>query len=371
MGKNIIFCADGTWNGPGVDEDHDGAPDITNVLKLFLLLDGEFTAETILLKDEQEKRRDGPNAHVAKYLHGVGDSANPIVKLLGGAFGSGLIARVVRGYTFISRNWQPGDAIFIAGFSRGAYTARALAGMISSEGLLDAQKLRLDDKEKAYAMGTAVWSHYREHVAGRVSSPDLRTRMLQAVGDLRVVARPPFVPTEQLVKAPIRAVAVWDTVGALGLPVFDENGRRRDVFGFADRDLSPNVQYGLHAISLDEQRADFEPTLWTPRENVVQMLFAGAHADVGGGYPRTESGLSDIGLQWMMDELRQLGVQFAATPAITLAPDPFANGHTPWLEGVFAALPHRAREWPPAPNQLARHPSLEERLARAAERLAA
>ena len=80
----------------------------------------------------------------------------------GGSVGAGLIARIVRGYTFISRNYVQGDAVYIIGFSRGAYTARALAGMIAAKGLLDATKIDLTDKESAYRLGAAVWVAYRK-----------------------------------------------------------------------------------------------------------------------------------------------------------------------------------------------------------------
>src|ERR1700676_2203471 len=146
MPKNIVFCADGTWNGPSevtgvsVTDTDDTAGEVqttvgnvTNVFKLFSNLPGHVTIETLGSRLEQERVATddtGTPLQVAKYLHGVGDSMNPIIKLLGGAFGVGIIARIVRGYTFISRNYSPGDAIYIVGFSRGAYTARALAGMI-------------------------------------------------------------------------------------------------------------------------------------------------------------------------------------------------------------------------------------------------
>jgi Uncharacterized alpha/beta hydrolase domain (DUF2235) len=107
------------------------------------------------------------------------------------------------------------------------------------------------------------------------------------------VLRPPR--NGQLIAAPIEAVAVWDTVGSLGIPLYSDRLVRLDVFRFADAKSSANVKQGRHTIAVDEQRADFTPTLWDDREGVVQVLFPGAHADVGGGYPLTnnESGLSD------------------------------------------------------------------------------
>jgi tetratricopeptide (TPR) repeat protein len=155
MSKNILFCADGTWNGPGEPDSDDKTAIPTNVFKLFLNLDGRDTADTYLLEKEQERvltAADGTMVQHAKYLHGVGDSDNLLVKAFGGALGAGLITRIVRGYTYVSRNYVAGDTIFIVGFSRGAYTARALAGLIATKGLLDATQLDLTDKEMAYRL---------------------------------------------------------------------------------------------------------------------------------------------------------------------------------------------------------------------------
>ncbi|MBI3516297.1 MAG: DUF2235 domain-containing protein, partial [Proteobacteria bacterium] len=140
MAKTIVFCADGTWNGPGEADHDDKTAAATNVFKLFLNLRGDDTHGSYLLEKEQERQlvaADGTVQQVAKYLHGVGDSDNALVKLLGGTLGAGLITRIVRGYTFVSRSYEPGDRIFLVGFSRGAYTARALAGLIAAQGLLD------------------------------------------------------------------------------------------------------------------------------------------------------------------------------------------------------------------------------------------
>src|SRR3954454_536017 len=161
MAKAIIFCAVGTWNGPSQPDDHDPASAPTNIFKLYMNLAGTDTPGTLMLAEEQERALAGPDGterQHAKYLHAVGDSKNYLVRLIGGTVGTGLIVRIIRGYTFISRNYREGDRIYITGFSRGAYTARALAGMIASQGLLDATKLDLDDKENAYRLGAAVWS---------------------------------------------------------------------------------------------------------------------------------------------------------------------------------------------------------------------
>jgi len=156
MTTHVVFLSDGTSNSPDQDENEDGSPDATNVYKLFLALQGSNPAGALRSEREQEKelRRNGA-AQIAKYIHGVGDSNNAVTKFAGGVFGAGIIARVVRGYTFISRNYEPGAAIHIVGFSRGAYTARALADMIAREGLLGPHITK--DRELAYRCGVGAW----------------------------------------------------------------------------------------------------------------------------------------------------------------------------------------------------------------------
>src|ERR1700744_2209446 len=118
MSKVILFCADGTWNGPGEPDDDNTASPPTIVITLFLTVAGTDQPGTLLLAKEQERallRADGTVQQTTKYLHGVGYSSNPLVQLLGGVLGAGLIARIVRGYTFISREYEEGDQIFITG----------------------------------------------------------------------------------------------------------------------------------------------------------------------------------------------------------------------------------------------------------------
>ncbi len=183
--KTIVFCADGTWNGPGQADSDDKTALTTNVFRLFVNLDGHDTPETALLANEQERvlsgdngvRSSAPNTCTAS-VH----SDNFLVKALGGTVGAGLITRIVRGYTYISRNYLPGDRIFIVGFSRGAYTARALAGMIAAKGLLDRAEEQSDDKTNAYRLGSAVWYAYRR--AAVQANSDLFGRLQETVLDL-------------------------------------------------------------------------------------------------------------------------------------------------------------------------------------------
>ena len=262
----------------------------------------------------------------------------------------------MRGYTYISRHYEKGDRIVIVGFSRGAYTARALAGLIAAQGLLG--KHLTADKERAYRYGAQAWYRYRQ---AKNPNTGVLQKLVEVMSDL-----PAFMSSNSLKKSDfvavdqLAAVAVWDTVGAMGLPHYIRNPGV-DAFKFTNTQLSPKVQKGFHAIALDEQRIDFTPTLWDVADNVEQMIFAGAHADVGGGYPGKagQSGLSDIALEWMADRLASVGVRFVTPVYPTLAPDPLGCAHQPWLAFPFndpaRAKPRRF------PKGLQLHPSVSTR----------
>lgn len=357
MPKNIVFCADGTWNGPpeatgvSVTDGDDTAGEVeitigaaTNVFKLFSNLPGHVTIETLGSRVEQERVAPddaGITLQAAKYLHGVGDSNNPIVKLLGGAFGTGVIARIVRGYTFISRNYSSGDQLYVVGFSRGAYTARALAGMICKVGLLNPATYDVNDRLHAYELGIAAWILSRQKMLGDGQQLNpLASAMLTLVDHFAAADIP---PNGLLPNIPIKAVGVWDTVGSLGIPLY-AGTERLDVFRFADTALNPLVERGFHAMAIDEQRADFPVTTWDARNGITQEWFVGAHADVGGGYPQNESGLSNQALSWMMRKLKDVGVLFnSPLPYPPTPQDPNQPIHTPWTEPPFDVLAKAAR----------------------------
>jgi uncharacterized protein (DUF2235 family) len=352
MAKTIVLCADGTWDGPGQTGADDGLAQTTNVFKLYVNLDGADTPESTLLANEQERVLHDPagaERQWAKYIHGVGDSRNALVKWLAGTLGAGLIVRIVRGFTFISRHYEPGDSIVIVGFSRGAYTARALAGLICKKGLLDARKTDLTNKEQAYRIGSAVW--YAYHRAAVRQKTDLLGELENFIGDLPgFLMQPPS--DDRLVPADIEAVAVWDTVGSLGIPDFTLKSARIDAFQFADTMLSPKVRRGFQAVSVDEQRIDFTPTLWdadAPR--IRQVLSPGTHSDVGGGNPNTntESGLSDRALAWMMAQLDPL-VRFARPALHPPAPLPTGTAHEPWRDAPWNLLVRGPRIFPLPPG---------------------
>jgi uncharacterized protein (DUF2235 family) len=364
MPKNIIFCADGTWNGPGEEEEHDRKGNDTNVFKLFLNLAGDLSPGTLRSADEQERSLSAPGGgavqQVAKYLHGVGDSNNFLVRVLGGVGGKGLVTRIVRGYTFVSRNYEVGDRLFIVGFSRGAYTARALGGLIAARGLLDAARNDLaTNREQAYRLGSAEWFAYR-----RDALQDRKNwfgKLQEIAFDLPgFLQAPPRAP--RIADVEIEAIIVWDTVGSLGIPEYNlKTDTQLDAFQFADLKLNPKVHNGRHAVAVDERRSNFTPTLWEPDARIVQTLFPGAHSDVGGGYPvdGNQSGLSDGALQWVTRELMKLRVAFAATPAVTLRPDACGVSHAPWDEPPWNLLLSGPREFPPG---LVVHQSVRDRL---------
>jgi len=311
MAKNIIMCFDGTWNGVNVDDDKDGVPEETNVLKIYRALAGEVTLATRDLPDEEEREAldaNGALLQIAKYLNGVGDAANPIGRIVGGAFGAGLVKRIVRGYTFVCRNYVPGDRIYLLGFSRGAYTARALGGMIAKAGLMDYAKLGNPDKRAAYQYALYVWCFYRAQMGYRAPTNDDISDMWSAL-----LSRSYEVGEEHMITdVMIEAIGVFDTVGALGIPFYARDDSRIDLFKFTDSVLSSKVKKGIHAVAIDEYRRAFSPTLWDARRDINQVWFIGAHADVGGGYE--DEGLSNIGMAWMVKQLTQCGVGFATAP---------------------------------------------------------
>src|SRR5262249_54501001 len=156
------------------------------------------------------------------------------------------------------------------------YTARALAGLIAARGLLDPKQSDLSDREQAYRLGSAEWFTYRR--GALKTKPNLLNRLAEISVDL-----PRFLSAEatapRSADVPMEAIVVWDTVGALGIPAYNlKTDTQLDAFQFADLILSQKVRHGLHAVSIDEQRANFTPTLWDADPRITQVLFPGAHA---------------------------------------------------------------------------------------------
>ncbi|WP_342669599.1 DUF2235 domain-containing protein [Azospirillum thiophilum] len=226
----------------------------------------------------------------AIYESGVGtDDKDGIIhnwfdKIFGGAFGLGLDKKIKDGYRFLASRYKDGDPVFILGFSRGAYTARSLVGLIRNAGLLPAAKADLTDE--AYAL-------YRK----RDDGPD-------------VEAAKRFRDTNGSRPIPIHFLGVWDTVGALGVPLGICRQLDEELYGFHDTELSSLVRNAVQALAIDEHRKIFAATLWNPKakpaRRMEQRWFAGCHSNVGGGY--ADDTLSNIALKWMMDHAAFCGL---------------------------------------------------------------
>jgi hypothetical protein len=337
--KTLILCTDGTWNGPDRDDLPHELALPSNVFRVFASLEGTDDPLSLLLRDEQERRADG---QLAFYLRNTGDPGGALVPMLGGGKEAYALAPILRGYGWLSRHHAPGDRIHLIGFSRGATTARTLAGLIAARGLLDPARLDLSDPARTHRLAASVWHDWRREAAGGAWwKPGLDALAHDLPG---FVSNPP--PEARHAEVPVESVAVWETVGQLGIPDYWGMTSREDVFRFADIVLPANVQYGFHVLGIDERRADFAPTWWQPDPRIIQCLVPGAHGDAGGGYAmvNNESGLSDASFAWMKDHLAAIGLRFAAAPPFEIAPDPYATAHQPWTEFPYSSRAQGPRE---------------------------
>jgi len=299
--KRLFVCCDGTWNAP--TDLHDGVPVPTNVVRFYnSLVDGKAA-------DGIEQRR---------YYHpGIGaDTAFSIERLWAGMTGAGLARNIKSAYAWLSTAYEDGDEIYLLGFSRGAFTVRSLSGLVWSQGVPRALDWTLIER----ACHEASKRRPRPRDDGRFRFP------------------------------PIHFLGVWDTVGALGIPADFPGLPLWLAFlqpRFHDTELSPNVAHAYQALALDEMRRTFSPTLWTRRDpanrEVIQMWFAGMHADIGGGYQ--ETGLSDIPLRWMIERARALGADFHAPMLEQIREDARGVLHDS-RQGVFAAAIAQPRRIP-------------------------
>jgi uncharacterized protein (DUF2235 family) len=276
---------------------------------------------------------------VGKYLSGVGTEGIPLFKLVEQSVGAGIAEQIVRGYTFLSRNYKPGDETIIIGFSRGAAAARCLAGFVVGQGLLNPANYHPDDKNAAYLRGIAAWYQYRAGQPWLARDSNL-TDIFVKLGE----AVPALTPADYVEVERILAVAVFDTVSSMGFPKPESDGWLGYDFVIANTDLSPKVLNGFHALSADENRANFFATYWTPRDDIAQVIFPGCHSDVGGGY--RETALSDRALQWMLLNLAGKGLRFDLQNIRALAPNPTGDGHDDGGNWPWSVLPKAPRMFP-------------------------
>jgi len=320
--KRVIVCCDGTWNR--ADQERDGVPCPTNVVKL---------AYRIAKRDP-----DGV-PQIVFYDQGVG-TGNYLDRLSGGAFGAGLDDNILDGYRFLVANYEPDDELYLFGFSRGAYTARSLAGMIRKCGILD--RVHVGRLRAAHALYHDPNVHPDDDAAVR-----FRSEYSCSGGD----------------PIPIRCVGVWDTVGALGIPMRGLRWLTRRRYRFHDTELSGTVQYAFHALSIDERRFPFQPTLWLekpkPKQVVSQTWFPGVHSDIGGGY--LDDALSDVALRWMMDNAEMAGLRWdrSAVASEPLHANPAGMMHNS-RKGLYRLVPGFLRPIARARSERV-HPSALER----------
>jgi uncharacterized protein (DUF2235 family) len=252
MKKNIVICYDGTGNEYG--------PNNTNVVKTF---------EAIIRNETQAAFYD-PGVGTFSFLGRT--LGKHVGILLGKAFGTGLQQNIEDGYEYLMNRYYPGDDVYMFGFSRGAFTVRALAGMINKFGIL---------QKGSNNLIPYVSKMYNNRDFGLAKE---------------------FKETFSHECKP-RLIGVWDTVGSLGYFY----GKK-----FFDQKLNHDVKFGYQAVAIDEKRKKFPVNLWDenargPEQVIEQVWFSGVHSDVGGYYD--ERGLSDISFAWMMDKAKECGLK--------------------------------------------------------------
>jgi uncharacterized protein (DUF2235 family) len=366
--KRIVILCDGTWN-------HAAAPHPTNVVRL---------AQALMPVDARDVMQ------VPIYVPGVGSGRRGVTPLgrlsdrwLGGALGLGLMENVTEAYAHLVFAYEPGDELFVFGFSRGAYTARSLVGLIRSTGILDRSGLaRLPEAVERYRRGTSE-THPRTEASRRwrlsVSPHVMTSEADRALFEeaARDAGRMP--PT--LLR--LAYLGVWDTVGALGVPARLGglsrlwNGR----YAFHDAQLSSLVRSARHAVALDERRREFEPTLWTNLDELnrgsdpeaapyLERHFPGDHGSVGGG--GDIRCLSSIALSWIMEGAAAQGLAFDEGLVARIAGEnnPYGSltGSTAPRGGAVAAAMRRLGRDRPGPRRLSDlHPAALDRWAFEAE----
>lgn len=317
MGKNIVILLDGTSNEISADR--------TNILRLYGTL--EKSDRQLVYYDPGVGTFGAENAWLRFWRKAV--------EIWGLATGWGLDQNVKEAYQFLVENYDDGrregaeqgsrDNIYIFGFSRGAYSARVLAGFIHAVGLIEKRNLNLLD----YA--------YRAYKGIGENGED-------KFGEIRLYERI-LAPD----RPPIRLLGLFDTVASV-----IEHGRygpRLRSHAYTKRNRS--VESVRHAVAIDERRTMFQPQLWAPGEeywgnpfnkaaakpqDAREVWFAGVHCDVGGGYPEAESGLAKVALQWMVEQTQPLGLFFRTQTVNDIAlgrnpnksyvaPDPHADQH--------------------------------------------
>ncbi len=307
MKRLVVFC-DGTWNR--MSSEHP-----TNVL---------LGTQLVLPRDS------AGHEQVVYYDEGVGTSYTVSQKfetLLAGMFGLGLVSKIEAAYRFLIFNYEPGDEIFIFGFSRGAFTARSLAGLLRKCGIIP--------KSHARKIGE-VFAFYKD-AGTHPDSDEARRRRMEWCPDIilkeadrgwQIAHGADRARAEAAVPLAIKYLGVWDTVGALGVPhhLFVSPFLNRKRHEFHDTELSSTVLSARHAVAVDEERLSFAPALWSNVDELneraggmgkyQQLWFPGDHGSVGGG--GDVKGLSDSSLAWIMEGAQAEGLAVNEPALLTL-----------------------------------------------------
>jgi len=337
----------------GIHPDSRAAPAPSRQLVLFLDGTGNTLTgnerDTNVLRLFEHLARDPDPRRLLYYDPGVGSpDALPFTgpldwlshkwrRLVGLAVGRGVYENLGQAYAFLMRNWKPGDEIYVFGFSRGAFSARCVAGMVHLFGILRPEHECLIDtlirvyfspRQAERQLDRRQWTARAFLGLEREAASNTRTRERIAEQVRTGFASP------QGRDAWVHFIGVWDTVQSVGMPLF----RVRIT---SDPTIQgKRMRHVRHALALDEHRLPFRPRLYSDAnfgepgqaQSLTQLWFRGAHSDVGGGYANCESGLSDRALKWMADEAQACGLSCATIsidpPARAVAHDPT---HTaPW-----------------------------------------
>lgn len=307
--KRLAIFLDGTWNSVNSN---------TNVWRMRAL-----TAT---------KSKDG-QPQLVYYEVGVNG-------FLGGVFGQGLDDNIRLAYEWLIENYNDGDEIFIFGFSRGAFTARSLAGLIAIDGILKAgSPIGVTELFDRYKKGNeeSIWTLKEMEASGDTGGLTQQERWL--------------LKYSQPVN--VKVVGVWDTVGSVGLAAGNIPGISRSQFDYLQTGLRIHILNGYHALAIDEHRGDFAPTLWDVRHpkdpnaviaqprslsSVEQRWFVGAHANVGGGYATDL--LPQAPLRWMMKKAESQGLAFRSEVALDgdALSAPLADSYKEFAYGLYSLV---------------------------------
>lgn len=256
--KRLVLLCDGTWLGA------DGAR-TSNVVHL---------ARVILPRSSEGIEQ------ITFYHPGLGEDIG-LQAASAETLGQGIDRDILCLYRFLVLNYSKGDELFLFGFSRGAYIVRSLVGMLRN-----------------------AWLLRREHAALIAHAYHIYRTKWHADADNALRFREPHAREVR-----VRFLGVWDTVGALGIPLDLFKGFDADRYNFHDTTISRIVDHACHALAIDERRKPFAPTLWNTRSDrsrTEQAWFSGSHRDIGGGYH--EAGLSHLSLRWMVEQAQQSGL---------------------------------------------------------------